>query len=365
MFNHIDPSNYEQQLSVKQDDMTELFSQFNGPDIDVYRSEPIHYRQRAEFRVWHQGDDLYYIMFDPTTKQKFKVENFPVASQLINHLMTALLSAIKTEPILRYKLFQVDFLTTLSGEAIISLLYHKPLDDDWQEQATRLKQGLSNIAPVHIIGRARKQKCVVNQDHVIEKLNVGEQTFVYQQVENGFTQPNAKVNEQMLLWAQQATSGHGGDLIELYCGNGNFSIALAQNFDRVLGTEISKTSVKSAQYNIKANNIDNIDIVRMSSEEFSQAMAGQRQFKRLADFDLTSYQFDSVLVDPPRAGLDADSIALVSQFKQIIYISCNPQTLQQNLIELVKTHDIERCALFDQFPYTHHVETGVILTQKK
>ena len=86
----------------------------------------------------------------------------------------------------------------------------------------------------------------------MESLNVEDKTYIYQQVENSFTQPNAKVNEQMLLWAQQATTGIGGDLIELYCGNGNFSIALAQNFDRVLGTEISKTSVKSAQVNIAA-----------------------------------------------------------------------------------------------------------------
>ncbi len=364
MFSHIDPNNYDQQLSTKQQGMAQLFAQFNLPNFEVYRSDPIHYRQRAEFRVWHQADDLYYIMFDSTTKEKFKVVDFPVASQLINQLMTALLIEIKDKPVLRYKLFQVDFLTTLSGQALISMLYHKPLDDDWQAQVNNLKASLSSLAPLNIIGRSRKQKCVIDQDYVIEQLNVGQQTFQYQQVENGFTQPNAKVNEKMLLWAQNATRDHGGDLIELYCGNGNFSIALAQNFDRVLGTEISKSSVKSAQFNIAVNNISNIDIVRMSSEEFSQAMAGLRSFRRLADFDLTTYQFDTVLVDPPRAGLDADSIVLISKFQQIIYISCNPNTLKDNLMELTKTHTIDRIALFDQFPYTHHIETGVILTRK-
>jgi tRNA (uracil-5-)-methyltransferase len=168
----------------------------------------------------------------------------------------------------------------------------------------------------------------------------------------------------MLLWAQQATHNAGGDLIELYCGNGNFSIALAENFKRVLGTEISKTSVRSAQINISKNNIDNIDIVRMSSEEFSQAMNGERKFRRLEGFDLTAYNYDTVLVDPPRAGLDIDSVELVSRFNKIIYISCNPLTLKDNLSLLVKTHNIEKFALFDQFPYTDHVETGIILTKK-
>jgi tRNA (uracil-5-)-methyltransferase len=364
MFSHIHPDNYSAQLAKKQQDMAELFSEFNLPNTNLFPSPPLNYRQRAEFRVWHDGDDLYYIMFNSKTKEKYRVDDFPVASTLINKAMKALLVAIKDHKELRYKLFQVDFLSTLSGELLISMLYHKPLAETWQVEAEKLKVSLSAIAPIDIIGRAKKQKVIVDKDYVMESLNVGEKTYIYQQVENSFTQPNAAVNEQMLLWAQKATENDGGDLIELYCGNGNFSIALAENFERVLGTEISKTSVRSAQININKNNMTNIDIVRMSSEEFSQAMNGERQFRRLEGFDLTAYNYDTVLVDPPRAGLDKDSIQLISRFNKIIYISCNPETLKDNLAELVATHDINNFALFDQFPYTDHVETGVILTRK-
>lgn len=364
MFSHIHPDNYEQQLSEKNQEMTALFSCFNIPAAEIFPSEPLNYRLRAEFRVWHQGDDLYYIMFNSETKEKFRVDEFPVASQLINQAMKALLIAIKDLKELRYKLFQVDFLSTLSGELLISMLYHKSLEPTWEDAAKALKIELSAIAPVDIIGRAKKQKIILDKDYVMESLQVGDNKFIYQQVENSFTQPNGNVNEQMLLWAQKATVDAGGDLIELYCGNGNFSVALAQNFTRVLGTEISKTSVKSAQVNIKANNIDNINIVRMSSEEFSQAMNGERKFRRLEGFDLTTYNYDTVLVDPPRAGLDKDSVELVSRFNKIIYISCNPNTLKENLTDLTKTHTIEKFALFDQFPYTSHIEVGVVLTRK-
>ncbi|TYK66506.1 tRNA (uridine(54)-C5)-methyltransferase TrmA [Colwellia echini] len=364
MFSHIHPDNYDTQLSTKQQNMAKLFSDFNLPPADLYPSVPLNFRQRAEFRVWHEGDDLYYIMFDSKTKQKFRVDDFPVASELINKAMKALIAAIKDHRELRFKLFQVDFLSTLSGELLISMLYHKQLAESWQTEAVKLKAQLSRIAPVDIIGRAKKQKIILDKDYVMESLNVGGKRYVYQQVENSFTQPNAGVNEQMLLWAQQATKNAGGDLIELYCGNGNFSIALAENFDRVLGTEISKTSVRSAQINISENNIKNIDIVRMSSEEFSQAMNGERKFRRLEDFDLTAYNYDTVLVDPPRAGLDVDSVELVRRFNKIIYISCNPETLKENLALLVDTHNIDNFALFDQFPYTDHVEAGVILTRK-
>ena len=364
MFSHIHPDNYEQQLSDKNQKMADLFSCFNLPSTEIFSSPPLNYRLRAEFRVWHQGDDLYYIMFNSETKEKYRVDEFPVASQLINQAMKALLIAIKDKKELRYKLFQVDFLSTLSGELLISLLYHKPLEATWESAAKALKTELSSLAAVDIIGRAKKQKIIIDKDYVMESLQVGTNNFTYQQVENSFTQPNGDVNQKMLLWAQQATLNAKGDLIELYCGNGNFSIALAQNFDRVLGTEISKTSVRSAQVNIQANNIDNINIVRMSSEEFSQAMNGEREFRRLEGFDLTTYNYDTVLVDPPRAGLDKDSVELVSRFHKIIYISCNPNTLKENLATLTKTHNIEKFALFDQFPYTEHIETGVVLIKK-
>jgi tRNA (uracil-5-)-methyltransferase len=262
---------------------------------------------------------------------------------------------------LRYKLFQVDFLSSLSGELVISMLYHKQLEESWKQAAEHLKQQLSHIADINIIGRAKKQKIIVDKDYLTESLQVENKKYIYQQVENSFTQPNAGVNEKMLSWAKRITENDGGDLIELYCGNGNFSIALADNFSRVLGTEISKTSVRSAQINIKQNNIDNIDIVRMSSEEFSQAMNGDRKFRRLENFDLTAYNYDTVLVDPPRAGLDKDSVELVRRFNKIIYISCNPHTLKDNLTNLISSHKIVKFALFDQFPYTDHIETGVML----
>ncbi len=111
MFDHIHPDNYESQLLTKQHDMTELFSNFDMPAAEIFTSTKLNYRLRAEFRVWHQEDDLYYIMFNSETKEKFRVDDFPVASKLINKAMKALLIAVKDKAELRYKLFQVDFLS--------------------------------------------------------------------------------------------------------------------------------------------------------------------------------------------------------------------------------------------------------------
>ncbi|TLU59995.1 tRNA (uridine(54)-C5)-methyltransferase TrmA [Thalassotalea litorea] len=364
MLSHIHPDNYDTQLQRKRTAMQELFASFSVPEPQIFTSEPLHYRLRAEFRVWHEGDDLFYIMFDQATKQKFRVDQFPAASEMINQAMPALLADIRDKEILRRKLFQVDFLSTLSGELLISLLYHKPLDDEWQAEAKALQQRLGQLHTISIIGRARKQKEVIGEEFVTEVLNVDGLEFRYHQVENSFTQPNGGVNEKMLSWARSATEGIGGDLVELYCGNGNFSIALAENFEKVLATEISKSSVASAQINIADNRIENLKIIRMSSEEFSQAMNGERTFRRLEGLDLTQYSYQTVLVDPPRAGLDPDSVELVSRFDQILYISCNPNTLKNNLEVLSKTHEVTSFALFDQFPYTDHIECGMVLKRR-
>lgn len=243
------------------------------------------------------------------------------------------------------------------------MLYHKQLDDDWLAAAKMLKQELSDKYTINFVGRAKKQKIVLDKDYVIENLNVDGKQYIYKQVENSFTQPNAIVCEQMLSWAKNAIP-YKGDLLELYCGNGNFSIALADKFDKVLATEISKTSVRSAQYNIEQNNIDNLKIIRMSAEEFTEAVNKKRTFTRLEGIELDDYQCETIFVDPPRAGLDDDTVKMVANYPNIIYISCNPNTLYDNLLELSKTHDIAKFAVFDQFPYTDHLECGIVLTAK-
>ena len=94
-----------------------------------------------------------------------------------------------------------------------------------------------------------------------------------------------------------------------------------------------------------------------------EALAGKRQFERLKGIELAERQFNTVLVDPPRAGLDPATTQMISQFDNIIYISCNPHTLVANLEALSATHKVSRAALFDQFPFTEHMESGVLLTR--
>ncbi|BBG29359.1 tRNA (uridine(54)-C5)-methyltransferase TrmA [Zymobacter palmae] len=366
---NVDPAAYPALLEAKRDRIETQFARFDPPALEVLASPPTHYRQRVEFRLWHEGDDLFYAMFEPDPdlpgKQRpVRVDTFPVANARINALMEPLRQAIRASDVLRRKIFQIEFLSTQGGETLVSMIYHRQLDEAWEAEARALQQQFD----IKIIGRARKQRIVLVDDFVTEHLEVEGKTFHYQQVENSFTQPNAVIAAKMLTWARQATRPRAGeelrDLVELYCGNGNFTVALAENFRRVLGTEISRTSVASAQVNIEANALDNVVVARMSSEDFSQALSGERVGRRAQALALDTYDFSTVLVDPPRAGLDEGSCAEIAKYERIVYISCNPDTLETNLEQLTKTHRVTRLALFDQFPYTHHCECGVLLERR-
>jgi len=359
------PEQYPSQLADKVSRLQALLPV--TPNLQVFESPDSHYRARAEFRIWHEGDESDYIMFNSETKEKVKIKSCPMAIESIHDLMPKLMAEIVANPDLRTKLFQIDFLATLSGEMLVTLIYRRQIEGDqaWLDAAKQLKQ---NLPITHIIGRARKQKIMLEQDYVVEKLTLDGKTFIYQQIENSFTQPNAFVAKKMLAWARQMCDRYiepTADLIELYCGNGNFSIALADKFNQVLATEISKTSVYSAQFNIAENNVENLKIIKMAAEDISAALQGTREFNRLKEIDLASYNFQTIFVDPPRSGLDDLTRKMVTEFDSILYISCNPETLAFDLEAITQTHEVIETALFDQFPYTHHIESGVFLKRKE
>lgn len=351
-------ASYDSQLTQKVNITQTQFANFNAPALAVYSSPAEHYRMRAEFKIWHSGERCDYAMFKPgTPKKTYTLTQFPAASKTINRLMPLLLAELNSHPLLKHKLFQCEFLSSTQGECLITLIYHKPLCDQWQA----LAKSIATKLDCHIIGRARKQKRVLSRNWVLEELTINNHVYAYEHVEASFTQPNAKICTDMLTWAQHHTHNNGGDLLELYCGNGNFTLPLAKNFNRVLATEISKSSVDSAKRNMARNNISSIEFARLSSEEFTQALEGVRKFRRLEHLELQSYNFTTVLVDPPRAGLDEGTLHLINRFDHIVYVSCNPDTLHRDLLTLTHSHTIEHFALFDQFPFTHHRECGVIL----
>ncbi|MDD3026285.1 MAG: tRNA (uridine(54)-C5)-methyltransferase TrmA [Aliarcobacter skirrowii] len=360
---------YEEQLNYKIAREKDRFSSlidFSKISLDIIKSKDSNFRNRAEFRVWWEKDEneqkdiLTYAMND-FNKEILKIDSCEIVSEDIKNLMPKLLTELEKSMILSFRLFAIEFLVSSTSDILATLIYHKKLEDEWINLAREIEQKLN----IKIIGRSRKQKIVLSSDFINESLNINSQEFKFAYEENGFTQPNTSVNIKMIEWVLNNTLNSSKDLCELYCGGGNFTIPLSKKFSKVLATEISKTSIKSALRNCSLNGINNIEFIRMSSEEFVEALNEVRAFNRLKNIDLKSYDFDTIFMDPPRSGLDDTTRALAKKFSNIIYISCNPQTLHRDLEELLKTHKVLRFALFDQFAYSEHIESGVILKKLK
>ncbi len=152
----VQPEQYQQQLDEKSQRLHAMLAPFMTdpcPELEIFASAPEHYRLRAEFRVWHEQDDMFYAMFEPGDKRApIRVDSCLMVSETVHRVMFDLLEALKADAELSRKLFQVDFLSTLSGELLVTLLYHRPINDAWVERVRPLRERFG----VDIIGRSSR-----------------------------------------------------------------------------------------------------------------------------------------------------------------------------------------------------------------
>ncbi len=328
--------------------------------IETFASSPKNYRARVEFSI--ASNPWRYVMFDHA-KNPVDLNHCPLALSAIDEAMPVLLEFLTQHPEFGHRLFQTNWRANQQGDVLVSLLYHRDLEPQWIQLAEQLEQLIGG----HVIGRARKKRHIVSQDYIDVSWSIGGRNLVLREHDNCFSQPNATINPCMLNWVEQQLNQRATqqtDLLELYCGIGNFTSILAPQFRKVLATELTRQSIRLCQHNMAENGINNVDIVRLSAQETVAAITQQRPFRRLKNIALSDYHFDWLFIDPPRQGLDDDNRRFFQKFNHIIYISCNPLKLIKDLQYWQNSHQIEALAIFDQFPYTEHLEIGVILKIK-
>jgi 23S rRNA (uracil1939-C5)-methyltransferase len=169
-----------------------------------------------------------------------------------------------------------------------------------------------------------------------------------------FTQVNATGNRQMLDQLLAAGHFHERDqVLELYCGAGNFTLPMAHQVKQIVAVEGSRAAIANGKLNAQNYRLDNIDWLCAA---VPQAVA---QFKR------QRRKFSKIVLDPPRTGakgIEADLAALGAE--TILYVSCNPTTLARDLAALSKFgYKLSAVQPMDFFPHTFHVESLAILTR--
>lgn len=374
-----DPQNYALYLKEKCEHILNLFKQhnFQHPKEQIFASDPTHYRMRAEFAVFFVNNDnkpyFEYTMFykEKGEKKRLFINEYTVGAKPISELMIPLREEILKDTNIFHKLFEIDFLVNLSQECVIIFHYHKKINDP--EFKLALEKLLSSLLQFNfkvkgIVAHAKKEQVIIGDPFVIEKLTLNNgHEILLKQVEGTFSQPNARTCINMLNFAISCTQDQKEqDLLELYCGSGTFTTALAPYFRQVLATEICRVPTQTALYNLDLNHISNTKLVRLSAVEVSEALNKVREFTRLklANINLDDYNFKTLLIDPPRSGLnDEQALAFTAKFDRIIYISCGMDSLVSDLDYLTQSHTIKKVAFFDQFPYTKHLESGVLLVK--
>ena len=143
-------------------------------------------------------------------------------------------------------------------------------------------------------------------------------------------------------------------LFDLYSGVGSIGIFLSDDVEKVYGIEIEEQAVKMANMNTKINNVENAEYIAGSVEN------------KIVEFKNRNIHPDVIVVDPPRKGLDLESIEYILKFnaKKIGYVSCSPATFARDLKLLSQYYDIGDVTPVDMFPHSEHVECVSVLHRK-
>lgn len=168
----------------------------------------------------------------------------------------------------------------------------------------------------------------------------------------GFSQVNLEQNNNliatMLDWVGELSVKRG---LDLFCGMGNFTIPLAAKLQEVVGLDLQRAAIRSADRNAEAAGIDNCTFRQKTAVDAIReiAVAGEK--------------FDLVLLDPPRRGC-REVIPHLAELGNpaVIYVSCDPATLARDISDM-KTlgYELQKVQPFDMFPQTHHQETMALL----
>ena len=140
-------------------------------------------------------------------------------------------------------------------------------------------------------------------------------------------------------------------VLDLYCGTGTIGMLVSPYVKEVIGVEVVEDAINSAKLNKELNNISNIDFLLGKVEDYIES------FKNI----------DSIIVDPPRSGLDKLTVDTILKIEpqSIIYVSCDPTTLVRDLNILSEKYDILEVTPVDMFPNTYHVECVCVLKCKE
>ena len=171
-----------------------------------------------------------------------------------------------------------------------------------------------------------------------------------------FYQVNPVQTEILYTIAKEYAKLSGEEVVlDAYCGTGTIGLTMANSAKKVIGVEINEAATRDAKENATLNGISNAEFYNEDASDYIAYLASKKE------------KIDVVITDPPRAGCSIKFLKNLVKLspKRVVYISCNPETLANDLNVLAKSgYRVRKIQPVDMFPYTNHVETVVSLTKK-
>ncbi len=346
------------------------------------------YRCHCTFQILQDGSSFHYAMRHKGNPIPLGVPFFPIATQRIQLAMKGFVEEVvhkSTQSAITRGLTSVTFASAWDdspiADCIVTLLYGEPVDEEeWKREAHSVCQVL-HLRQLN--GRSKKSLFSV-RDHTVSTLR--DSVFLtsgtvslcsppdatpdntveikYEKPETAFYHPNAFAMKDALQWMLERlvnihTELGACRLLEMYCGCGAHTVALAKSgmVEKILAIELDHRLIQACIHNVVLNDIQSI-------VEVSQGDAGiwAKRF-----YEKSSQNFNTLLVDPPRAGLDQDvcDMAKKGSFNDFLYISCGHKALLRDLQRLSDVFEVIHCRQLDLFPRTDSIETLVHLRRKQ
>lgn len=309
---YVAQTQYKKEIFV--DQMRHVGIELNPPK--VISTHEYNYRNKVEFVIVN-GESGF---FGRSSHEFVKVDKCYIISERLN----ALHSKIR-------ELSGFSHLVLREGDQEMAIFISKKPIEVPKIEVDEMVSLVSN-SKIVLSGR---QKILKGRGYLEIKIN----DVIYRIPPKSFFQVNyegAKILADKVI--EYAKSGKS--LADLYCGVGFFSLQLAKSFDKIIGIESSPSSVIEARNNAQLNGLKNVD--------FKIGIA--------ASFNLEGFQ--TIIVDPPRDGIDSKVMQNILSAKpdRIIYVSCDISTFARDTNALQKLYNIKDAIIVDLFPQTHHFE---------
>ncbi|APQ77089.1 23S rRNA (uracil(1939)-C(5))-methyltransferase RlmD [Clostridium botulinum] len=364
---------YEKQLQIKEEQLLKLFKskEIKGFEfLGVEKSpEEYEYRNKMEFTFgdMEKGGDLTLGMH--VKNRNFSivtVDNCEIVDIDFRNILTTVVNYFNEKKLPKYRVMSHEgFLRNLvirkaknTGEILINIVTTSQMEFDFKEIVDMLlkeecKGEIKGI--LHTINdtlsdvvQVDKLEILYGRDYIIEEL-LG---LKFKIAPEAFFQTNSKGAEKLYSIVKDFLGDASSKVVfDLYCGTGTIGQIVAPKAKKVIGVELIEEAVKAANENAKLNGLNNCEFI---AGDVAKVIKDVKQ------------KPDIIILDPPRPGVHPAALEYVVKFepKEIIYVSCNPKTLVDDLKYLIDNgYKIEKVKGMDMFPHTPHVETVVRLSK--